>query len=71
MPRRVNPYTPGAGHKAPYLAGRDRELEEFESLVEVLSAGGADRSRVFYGLRGVGNTVWANWLGVEGQRDSP
>ena len=71
MPRRVNPYTPGAGHKPPYLAGRDRELEEFESLVEVLSAGGADRSRVFYGLRGVGNTVWANWLGVEGQRDSP
>jgi hypothetical protein len=55
--RRDNPYTPGAGRKPPYLAGRDRELEEFQSLVEVLSAGGADRSRIFYGLRGVGKTV--------------
>jgi len=55
--RRDNPYTPGAGRKPPYLAGRDQDLEDFSSLVEVLSAGGADRSLVYYGLRGVGKTV--------------
>ena len=42
---------------SPYLAGRDRDVEEFASLVEVLAAGGAERSRIFYGLRGVGETV--------------
>ena len=57
MQRRENPYTPGAGRKPPYLAGRDRDLEEFGSLIEILSSGGAERSRVFYGLRGVGKTV--------------
>ena len=55
--RRENPYTPGAGRKPPCLAGRDRDLEEFGSLIEILSAGGADRSRIFHGLRGVGKTV--------------
>lgn len=57
MQRRDNPYTPGAGRKPPYLAGRDRDLEEFSSLIEILASGGADRSRIFYGLRGVGKTV--------------
>src|SRR5882724_6080812 len=57
MQRRDNPYTPGAGRKPPNLAGRDRDLEDFSSLIEVLSAGGADRSLVYYGLRGVGKTV--------------
>lgn len=57
MNRRDNPYTPGAGRKPPCLAGRDKDLEDFGSLVEVLSAGGADRSLIYYGLRGVGKTV--------------
>ncbi len=57
MQRRDNPYTPGAGRKPPYLAGRDEDLEDFASLVEVLSGGGADRSLIYYGLRGVGKTV--------------
>jgi AAA ATPase domain len=57
MQRRDNPYTPGAGRKPPYLAGRDRDLEEFGSLIEILASGGAERSRIFYGLRGVGKTV--------------
>jgi len=55
--RRDNPYTPGAGRKPPCLAGRDRDIEELASLLEVLAGGGADRSRIFYGLRGVGKTV--------------
>lgn len=57
MQRRENPFTPGAGRKPPFLAGRDRDLEEFASLIEILSSGGAERSRIFYGLRGVGKTV--------------
>jgi hypothetical protein len=32
-------------------------LEDFASLIEVLSNGGADRSLIYYGLRGVGKTV--------------
>jgi hypothetical protein len=55
--RRDNPYTPGAGRKPPYLAGRDKDVEDFSSLVDVLSSGGAERSLVYYGLRGVGKTV--------------
>jgi len=55
--RRDNPYTPGAGRKPPHLAGRDRDLEDFSSLTEMLSGGGADRSLIYYGLRGVGKTV--------------
>jgi hypothetical protein len=55
--RRENPYTPGAGRRPPHLAGRDKDLEDFESLIEALNAGGADRSFIYYGLRGVGKTV--------------
>jgi AAA ATPase domain len=55
--RRDNPYTPGAGRKPPYLAGRDKDLDDFASLIEVLGDGGAERSLIFYGLRGVGKTV--------------
>lgn len=55
--RRDNPYTPGAGRRPPYLAGRDRDLEEFSSLLDVLASRGAERSLVYYGLRGVGKTV--------------
>jgi len=55
--RRENPYTPGAGRKPPYLAGRDKDLQDFASLIDVLGAGGAERSLIYYGLRGVGKTV--------------
>ena len=39
------------------LAGRDADLTDFGALIEVLSDGGAERSLVYYGLRGVGKTV--------------
>ena len=39
MQRRENPYTPGAGRKPPYLAGRDNDLDDFASLIEVLGDG--------------------------------
>lgn len=49
-----NPYRPGAGHMPPHLAGRERELEEFNRLLEqddILE------NLVLTGLRGVGKTV--------------
>jgi len=55
--KRENPYTAGAGRKPPTLAGRDRDLENFQALIERLGAGGYERSLVYSGLRGVGKTV--------------
>jgi hypothetical protein len=49
-----NPYTPGAGHPPPYLAGRHAERGEFERLLEqdtILE------NLVLTGLRGLGKTV--------------
>lgn len=49
-----NPYRPGAGHMPPHLAGREREFEEFDRLLdqqEILE------NLVLTGLRGVGKTV--------------
>jgi hypothetical protein len=57
MQKRENPYTPGAGRKPPNLSGRDLDLENFQSLIERLAAGGYDRSLIYSGLRGVGKTV--------------
>jgi hypothetical protein len=50
----TNPFRPGAGHQPPYLAGRTRETEQFQTLLGqrvVLS------NLVLTGLRGVGKTV--------------
>lgn len=49
-----NPYKPGAGHMPPHLAGREREHQEFDQLLEqneILN------NVVLTGLRGVGKTV--------------
>lgn len=49
-----NPYRPGAGHMPPHLAGREREYEEFDRLLDqdtILE------NMVLTGLRGVGKTV--------------
>jgi hypothetical protein len=53
-PEFKNPYRPGAGHMPPYLAGREKEYEEFDRLLqqdEILE------NLVLTGLRGVGKTV--------------
>jgi hypothetical protein len=57
-----NPYAPGAGQRPPELAGRDRELEQFEITLQRVAAGRPDRSMVLSGLRGVGKTVLLNAL---------
>lgn len=49
-----NPYRPGAGHTPPHLAGREKEVHEFDKLLEqeeILE------NMVLTGLRGVGKTV--------------
>ncbi len=55
-----NPYAPGAGQRPPELAGRDRELQQFEVTLERVAAGRPERSMVLSGLRGVGKTVLLN-----------
>jgi hypothetical protein len=57
-----NPYAPGAGQRPPELAGRDRELEVFEVVLERVARGRPERSLVLTGLRGVGKTVLLNTL---------
>jgi len=57
-----NPYAPGAGQRPPELAGRDRELKQFEITLERVAAGRPERSLVLSGLRGVGKTVLLNAL---------
>ncbi|ROR89212.1 ATP-binding protein [Nocardioides aurantiacus] len=57
-----NPYAPGAGQRPPELAGRDRELRQFEVVLERVASGRPDRSLVLSGLRGVGKTVLLNAL---------
>jgi hypothetical protein len=53
--KRENPYTPGAGRKPPILAGRDGDLENFQSMVDRLAAGGYERSLIYSGLRQLGD----------------
>jgi hypothetical protein len=57
-----NPYAPGAGQRPPELAGRDREVRQFEVVLERVAAGRPERSMVLSGLRGVGKTVLLNAL---------
>ena len=57
-----NPYAPGAGQRPPELAGRDRELAQFDVTLERIAAGRPERSMVVSGLRGVGKTVLLNAL---------
>lgn len=62
MVNRKNPYTPGAGRPPAYLAGRNKELEEIQSILDDLASNDCVRSEIFYGLRGVGKTVLLNTI---------
>ena len=57
-----NPYAPGAGQRPPELAGRGREVEVFEVVLERIARGRPERSLMLTGLRGVGKTVLLNTL---------
>src|SRR5438067_13115835 len=55
-----NPYAPGAGQRPPELTGRDREISQFEVVLERIARGRPERSMVLTGLRGVGMRVLLN-----------
>src|SRR6202162_2562038 len=55
-----NPDPPGAGQRPPELAGRDREIRQFEVVLERVARGRPERSMVLTGLRCVGKTVLLN-----------
>ena len=52
-----NPFAPGAGQRPPELAGRERELQAFEVVLQRVARGRPERSLILTGLRGVGKTV--------------
>ncbi len=60
MNRFQNPFAPGAGTRPPEVAGRARELEEFEVILAKARRGVPERSILVTGLRGVGKTVLLN-----------
>jgi hypothetical protein len=53
-PKYENPFRPGAGHRPPFLAGRDREKNAFRRL---LTQKTITDNAIVTGLRGVGKTV--------------
>lgn len=62
-----NPYTPGAGHQPPYLAGR---MEEMNTFLELLEQDTILKNLVLTGLRGVGKTVLLDTLKPLAVRES-
>jgi len=55
----TNPFRPGAGHMPPYLAGRTKQTQEFQKLLEQTIV---TKNLVLTGLRGVGKTVLLDTL---------
>ena len=51
---RSNPFSPGAGHSPPYLAGREAELESFRKYLQQEQV---MTNVILTGLRGTGKTV--------------
>ena len=58
--RKASPYTPGAGTKPPYLAGRQSVLDDAQKSLDAAVSGYPQKSVIYYGLRGVGKTVLLN-----------
>lgn len=57
MDPNANPFNPGAGTPPPELVGRDRLLEQANTVLERIKRGRSERSLLLVGLRGVGKTV--------------
>ena len=55
----MNPFRPGAGHMPPYLAGREKEIHEFQRLLQQPLI---MENLLLSGLRGVGKTVLLDTL---------
>ena len=70
MDPRGSPYRPGAGRPPPVLVGRETELQDFDIAIQRFELGTGDRSRLLYGLRGVGKTVLLRkFVGIAEARD--
>ena len=57
-----NPYSPGAGLRPAFLAGRGSEVAAFEAVLTRAEVGRPVRGLILTGLRGVGKTVLLNEL---------
>lgn len=57
---KINPYRPGAGLTPKFLAGREKDIEEADSMFEALKYNIPVQSVIYSGLRGVGKTVLIN-----------
>ncbi|MDR2564607.1 MAG: ATP-binding protein [Bifidobacteriaceae bacterium] len=57
MDQRSNPFSPGAGLRPPELAGRQKQLADFEAMMARSATGLPSSPLVLFGLRGVGKTV--------------
>ncbi len=57
-----NPYAPGAGQRPPELAGREKQIDAFDVVLERIALARPERSVMLTGLRGVGKTVLLNKL---------
>lgn len=57
MLKNTNPYRPGAGLMPMYLAGRDDDIKEMESIFDAMLNRIPVQSMIYSGLRGVGKTV--------------
>jgi len=55
-----NPYSPGAGLRPPLLAGRQPEVDAFETVLRRAELGRVSQGLMLTGLRGVGKTVLLN-----------
>lgn len=60
MDRVSNPFTPNAGARPPKMAGRQKPLDEFNTLLQRVQLGYTDKGVIVTGLRGVGKTVLLN-----------
>lgn len=60
----TNPYSPGAGHSPPELAGRDAIIENVGIALERIRRGRPTKSVLMVGLRGVGKTVLLDHLNI-------
>jgi hypothetical protein len=62
-----NPYSPGAGLRPPLLAGRQLEVEAFETVLRRGELGRVSQGIMLTGLRGVGKTVLLNELAASAE----
>ena len=57
-----SPYRPGAGFMPRYLAGREKEIQRAEMVLDALVDQVPTKSVIYSGLRGVGKTVLLNHI---------